>query len=64
MSKQYEKEFKENAVQYRNYYPDLTVKNCAKNIGIPYDTLNSVTFYDEESRIAGGNTSPTSNLSK
>ena len=40
MSKQYEKEFKENAVKYRNDHPDLTVKDCAKNLGIPYDTLN------------------------
>lgn len=40
MSKQYEKEFKENAVKYRNDHPDMTVKDCAKNLGIPYDTLN------------------------
>lgn len=39
MSKQYEKAFKENAVQYRRDHPDLTVKECADNLGVPKDTL-------------------------
>lgn len=30
MTKQYDKEFKENAVQYRYDHPELTVKECAK----------------------------------
>lgn len=40
MTKQYDKEFKENAVQYRYDHPELTVKECAKNMGVPYDTYH------------------------
>lgn len=40
MTKRYDKEFKENAVQYRYDHPELTVKECAKNMGIPYDTYH------------------------
>ena len=39
MSKQYDKEFKENAVRYYNEHEDLNLKRCATNLGIAASTL-------------------------
>ena len=39
MSKQYDKEFKENAVKYYNEHKDLNMKKCATNLGIAASTL-------------------------
>ena len=38
MSRQYEKEFKENAVQYHHEHPELTIKECAEKLG--YHTIH------------------------
>jgi len=40
MAKQYDKEFKQDAVNYRFDHWELTVKQCAENLGVPYDTYN------------------------
>ena len=37
--KQHDKQFKQNAVQYVREHPDLTVEECAKNLGIGFSTL-------------------------
>ena len=39
MSKQYDKEFKENAVRYYHEHKDLNMKRCATNLGIAASTL-------------------------
>lgn len=39
MIKQYDKEFKENAVRYYNEHEDLNLKRCATNLGIAASTL-------------------------
>ena len=36
MGKQYDKQFKQNAVAYRFDHPDLTIKECAAKLGVPY----------------------------
>ena len=33
------KQFKQDAINYRNEYPDLTQVECAKNLGIGVSTL-------------------------
>ena len=38
-SKQHDKQFKLDAVQYVNEHPDLTQTECAKNLGISIPTL-------------------------
>ena len=39
-SKQHDKEFKINAVNYVNEHPDLTLEECCKNLGIGLSTLS------------------------
>lgn len=39
-SKQHDKEFKINAVNYVNEHPDLTFEECCKNLGIGLSTLS------------------------
>ena len=39
MSKQYDKEFKENAVTYYKEHDELNIKKCSKNLGIAPSTL-------------------------
>ena len=59
MSKQYEKEFKENAVRYHHDHPELTIKECAEKLGVPYDTyhgwLNSVKVKGDNAFRGSGN---------
>jgi transposase len=38
--KQHTKQFKLDAVHYRNQHPDLTQSECAKNLGIGVSTLS------------------------
>lgn len=40
MAKQYDKEFKQNAVQYRYDHPDMSDKECAANLGINPNTYH------------------------
>jgi transposase len=40
MSKQYDKEFKENAVRYYKDHDELTLKKCSENLGIAASTLD------------------------
>lgn len=40
MARQYEKQFKLDAVKYCKEHPNLTTKACAQNLKIPYDTLS------------------------
>ena len=39
-SKQHDKHFKQNAVQYVKEHPDLSLEECAKNLGIGLSTLS------------------------
>ena len=39
-SKQHDKLFKQNAVQYVKEHPDLSLEECAKNLGIGLSTLS------------------------
>lgn len=39
MSKQYDKQFKLDAVQYYEEHKDLGLEGCAKNLGISHQTL-------------------------
>ena len=39
MSKQYDKEFKENAVIYYKEHDELNIKKCSENLGIAPSTL-------------------------
>ena len=39
MSKQYDKEFKENAVTYYKEHDELNIKKCSENLGIAPSTL-------------------------
>lgn len=39
MSKQYDKEFKENAVRYYKEHNELNLKKCSENLGIATSTL-------------------------
>ena len=39
-SKQHSQQFKEDAVKYVEEHPDLTVEQCAKNLGIGLSTLS------------------------
>lgn len=39
MSKQYDKEFKDNTVRYYNEHTNLNMKICATNLGIASSTL-------------------------
>ena len=39
-SKQHDKQFKQNAVQYVKEHPDLSLEECAKNLGIGLSTLS------------------------
>ena len=39
-SKQHDREFKINAVNYVNEHPDLTLEECCKNLGIELSTLS------------------------
>jgi transposase len=41
MSKQYSKEFKENAVRYYNEHQDIGVGRCAANLGISKSALST-----------------------
>ena len=38
-TKQHDQQFKQNAVKYVQEHPDLTVEECAKNLGIGLSTL-------------------------
>ena len=38
--KQHDKQFKQNAVQYVKEHPDLSLEECAKNLGIGLSTLS------------------------
>lgn len=49
MSKQYEKPFKENAVQYYLSHQELGLRKCAENLGISRNALRNWV------RIAGEN---------
>ncbi|MGX6978150.1 transposase [Vagococcus elongatus] len=40
MPKQYDKQFKLDAVQYYSEHKELGLKGCAKNLGISYQTLS------------------------
>lgn len=40
MSKQYDKEFKENAVKYYKEHKELNLKKCSDNLGIAASTLS------------------------
>ena len=40
MSKQYDKEFKENAVRYVEEHKDISVRKCSENLGVSTSTLN------------------------
>lgn len=40
MGKQYDKQFKLDAVQYYSEHKDLGLKGCAKNLGISYQSLS------------------------
>lgn len=40
MAKQYDKQFKQNAVAYRYDHPDLTAKECAAKLGVPPNTYH------------------------
>ena len=44
MGKQYDKQFKQNAVAYRFDHPDLTIKECVAKLGVPYDTYTRTTI--------------------
>lgn len=39
MARTYTEEFKKDAVRYTLEHPELTNREAAKNLGIPYDTL-------------------------
>ena len=39
-AKQHDKQFKLDAVRYRKEHPDLTLEQCAKNLGIGVSTLS------------------------
>ena len=39
-SKQHDKQFTQNDVQYVKEHPDLTLEECAKNLGIGLSTLS------------------------
>ena len=39
MSKQYDKEFEENAVTYYKEHDELNIKKCSENLGIAPSTL-------------------------
>ena len=39
-TKQHDKQFKQNAVQYVKEHPDLSLEECAKNLGIGLSTLS------------------------
>ena len=52
MGKQYDKQFKQNAVAYRFDHPDLTIKECAAKLGVPYDTYRQhITSLSEYTKI-------------
>lgn len=40
MAQQYDRDFKQNAVSYHYDHPELTLKECAKKLGVPYDTYH------------------------
>lgn len=40
MPKQYSNEFKQDAVQYVQDHPELSVRQCAENLGINMNTLS------------------------
>ncbi len=40
IAKQYDKQFKLDAVHYYSEHKDLELKGCAKNLGISYQTLS------------------------
>lgn len=37
--KTYSAEFKQDAIEYMETHPELTIKDVAKNLGVPKDTL-------------------------
>jgi len=39
MARTYTEEFKKDAVRYTKEHPELTNREAAKNLGVPYDTL-------------------------
>ncbi len=39
MAKQYEKEFKINALKYVSEHPEISLEGCAKNLGVSSQTL-------------------------
>lgn len=39
MANQYTREFKQDAVNYVHEHPDLTIQDCADNLGLKYSTL-------------------------
>ena len=41
MSKQFDKQFKENAVQYYLSHKELGLKKCAENLGISRNALRN-----------------------
>ena len=40
MRKQYDKDFKENAVRYVEEHKDISVRKCSENLGVSTSTLN------------------------
>lgn len=40
MAKQYTKQFKEDAIEYVLTHPELTLTQCAKNLGVNGNTLH------------------------
>ena len=47
--KQFDQEFKQNAVNYCLTHPELSRKECAKNLGIGDSTLYSCLLYTSPS---------------
>ncbi len=39
-TKQHSQQFKEDAIKYTQEHPDLTLRECAKNLGIGVSTLS------------------------
>ncbi len=51
MSRTYTEEFKQDAVRYTQEHPELTNREAAKNLGVPYDTLYGwISKYRREER--------------
>ena len=54
--KQFDQEFKQNAVNYCLTHPELSRKECAKNLGIVISSILVVCFLNITFYISTGNT--------